>query len=652
MSLDQKAAYGRLLRSMAACLVLVASGCVHLREGSKKNPLLTDVEFLGNEHVPERELLAAVQSRKTSHLPLTAPFYLDADVARTDAERVERFYRARGFYEAEVLAWRLARSHEKRASLGFVIDEGPRTRVRQLTFAGLDGLPPGDRSFVTRDLPLRKGDVVTEEGYDQSRQLIEDRLRMRGYAFAEVEGEVRVYPGTRTAEVLFAAETGSRFRFGKITLAGNEQVSKRPVLWAASAIRPGERFDERAVDEAQGDIYDLGVFRAVNVEVQDPVAGTDRLPVVVHVREARLQGVELGIGGGADQASQRVRSRATWRHRDLFGGLDLLETTVRGGWAVVPGIVDPFHDGPIWGGEASLRRPNFIRRRLVLNGRLSYEHEFEAAYDVDSARAVVGIDREVSWYGVGAAYGLELYRLSRFRLAPPALNEKSRARPDRCPEPCTISFVEPHAWIDRRDDVLQPRRGWHASVRVEKGGGLLGGTHEYVKASPELRGYWTPLRGRSRWTLAGRTRFGWLLPQSGESPSVRRFFAGGPDSHRGYAVRRLSPMVAARGAGTVPIGGDYLVESSGEARFHLTGRFSGAAFVDAGQVGFDERRTFEPSALAIAIGPGLRYSTPVGPVRFDVGYRLHAPRQRTIDVANEPVHEPLWAFHLGIGESF
>lgn len=635
-------------------LVLVTSACVHLREGTRERPLVAAVEFLGNENVPDDELAAAVQSQATSALPFSDPQLLDPDVARTDMERIERFYRARGFYDAEVTAWRLARPEhtKKRVSLGFVVEEGPRTRVRALVISGIEDLPAGDRSFVTGGLPLQEGDVVTEPAYDQTRRMIRDRLRMRGYAHAEVEGEVRVYPDRSSAEVVFAAEPGDRYRFGKITIDGNEAVSRKPILWAASAIDPGDRYDESAVEEAQGNVYDLGVFRAVSVEVQDPVAGTDRLPVVVRVREAPLQAVEVGVGGGVDQASQRARTRATWRHRNLFGGLETVETTVRGGWAVVPGIVDPFHDGPIWGAETTLRRPNFIRRNHVLGGRLNYDHEVEAAYDVDSARAAVGVDRTGSWYGIGASYGLQLYRLSSFRVAPPALEERRHARPDRCQEPCLISFVEPHAWIDRRDDVVQPRHGWHASLRLEKGGGPLGGTHEYVKASPEVRAYVTPTLGRERWTFAARTRMGWLLPQSGESPSVRRFFGGGPDSHRGYAVNRLSPMVVARDGGTVPIGGDYLVESSLETRFNLTRRFSGAAFVDAGQVGFDRTRTFQPSDFALAIGPGLRYRTPVGPIRLDVGYRVRSPDRRTIDVANEPVREPLWTFHLGIGEAF
>lgn len=636
----------------AVLLVALIGGCAWTRHGTRERPLLTGVEFLGNEHVDDRDLAEAIQTVPTGWMPFASPRYLDPDIVATDVERVERFYRSRGHYLAEVRAWRLARSAKDRASLGFVIDEGPRVRVRQLQFAGLEDLPRRDSEFVTEDLPLKLGDVVTEEAYDQTRTLLRDRLRMRGWAHAQVEGEVRVYPDRNAAEVLFAADTGSRYRLGAIRVEGTEAVSRKPILWAA-AIESGERYDESAIDDAQTDIYALGVFRAVSVDVGEPLEGTDRLPVTIRVRERPLQAVEVGVGGGVDYASQRVRTRVTWRHRDLFGGLDSLEATVRGGWAVVPTLVDPFHDGPIWGGELLLTRPNFLIRRHVLSARTRYDHDVEAAYDVDSARASVGVDRITDRYGVGMGYGLELYRLTNLRVAPAGLDVDRDVRPDRCPEPCLISFVEPRAWLDRRDDVVSPRRGWYAAVAFEKGGGPLGGTHEYVKALPEVRGYLTPFERRGI-TIAARARSGFLFPQSaGGSPSVRRFFAGGPDSHRGYAVRRLSPMISARrGDGAVPIGGDYLLESSVEARFDVMGNFAAAVFGDAGQVAFTRAEAFEPSRFAVAIGPGIRYRTPVGPIRLDVGYRLVTPGQRTLDANRRRVDEALWNFHLGIGESF
>ena len=631
-------------------MLAATPACVFLREGTAERPLVADVQFLGNEDVGDDDLAAAIVHQPTSWLPFTEGHYLDPAAVERDVERIERYYQARGYYRADVEGWRLGSSRKGRVDLGFVIEEGSPTRVRELVVAGLADVPEPDRLFVLTDLPLHEGEIVTETAYDATLRELRERLRQRGYAYAEVEGVVRVHPEDGTAEVRFDADTGERFRLGPITVQGTEAVSKKPILWAA-ALESGMRYDETALDDAQGDVYDLGVFRAVTVDVLDPADGTRRLPVVIRVREAPLQAVEVGVGGGADFASQRVRGRVTWRHRDLFGGLDKLETTLRGGWAVVPTVVDPFHDGPIWGADVTFQRPNFLLRRHLLGAQLRYDHEVEPAFDVDSARAAVGVDRTGDWYGIGAGYGLELYRLTNFRTAPPSVEEDERFRPDRCPEPCTISFVEPRAWIDRRDSVLTPHRGWYAALLLEKGGGLLGGTHEYWKVSPEVRAYVTPFE-RGRLTIAGRARVGWLAAQSGGSPVVRRWFGGGPDSHRGYGARRLSPMVAARGPGTVPIGGDYLVESSLETRFRITGNFDGALFVDAGQVGFSKEETFDPANFAWAVGPGLRYRTPIGPVRLDIGYRVSAPERRTVDAANERVDEPLWTFHLGIGEAF
>ncbi len=628
----------------------LASGCTTWRRGTAEKPVVTRVEFLGNERVGDRELQPIIRAQESAWQPFANPRRFDADGMDEDVLRILRYYRARGFYDARVDGWRLAGDGRGRASVGFVIDEGKPSRVRSFEVQGVEEIPGSDRRFVLRDLPLGLGQRFDERLHDQTKGLIEQRLRQRGYAHAEVSGEVVIDPVARTARVTYRADTGERYKLGAITVTGAEATSNRPILYA-SALRSGQLFDESKIDDAQGRIFDLGVYRAVAIEPGEPTPD-DRLPINIRVREGPLQAFEWGVGGGIDRTMQRVRTRVTWRHRDLFGGLDHFEATMRMGYAVLPTIADPIRDGPIWGAEAQFRRPNFLDRRVTLASQLRLDHMLYEAYTEDSARGTVGLERRIWEVGLGAAYGLHLYRLTQLRTVTGAEDVPPNASPDRCPEPCTISFLETRAWWDHRDDVVEPRRGWYVETVLEQGGGVvLGGTHEYQRANPEARVFATPDVGERRLTLAARVEAGFMLPAGGPSPVVRRFFGGGPDSHRGYATHRLSPKVHRKGGGTVPIGGDNLFESSFETRVWIGHRIIGVAFVDAGAVEF-RRNTLDPNRIAWAVGPGLRYLSPIGPVRLDVGYLIRSPRQRTLDAPYDVVREPLWAVHVGLGEAF
>jgi outer membrane translocation and assembly module TamA len=138
----------------------------------------------------------------------------------------------------------------------------------------------------------------------------------------------------------------------------------------------------------------------------------------------------------------------------------------------------------------------------------------------------------------------------------------------------------------------------------------------FVKLVLEARHY-QPLW----WNVLFATRLllGAIEPYGGSDdiPFYLRLFAGGPGSVRGFAVRRLGPLDKEGD----PIGGKSLIEGSAELRFPIAGQFAGAVFVDAGKV-FRDSFTYKLHALRYAVGTGIRYNTPVGPLRLDVGFIL------------------------------
>ncbi|HTM21777.1 MAG TPA: BamA/TamA family outer membrane protein, partial [Kofleriaceae bacterium] len=197
--------------------------------------------------------------------------------------------------------------------------------------------------------------------------------------------------------------------------------------------------------------------------------------------------------------------------------------------------------------------------------------------------------------------------------------------------------------IDLRDQPLTPHRGVYAELRAEEGTPAAGGAFAYLRLTPEARAY-LPLGSL---VVAGRLRVGGI---AGDLPVTQRYFSGGASNHRGFAERRLAPVVTGTVDGetrSVVIGGGGLVETGAELRAPL-GRvrsfdLGGVLFADGGDV-TERLRDIEPAHLHWAVGTGLRVATVIGPVRFDVGYRVNrAAGLSTLD---------RMAFHLNLGEAF
>jgi translocation and assembly module TamA len=319
---------------------------------------------------------------------------------------------------------------------------------------------------------------------------------------------------------------------------------------------------------------------------------------------------------------------------------------------------------------------------------LSLERTLEQSYDALGGRLTTGVVWQPwSTLSIQSTYNLQGFWLNGPPIASAGaapLTLGCKAASNNCF--ILLSYLEEAITWDRRDSALDAHKGIFASFGVQAGGGPLGGDFTYLRFLPEGRGY-VSLGENDELTLSARLRLGEMLTSGGESAVVTRFFAGGGISMRGFSDRRLSPLLlapapASPGATpallTLPIGGDGLIEGSFEARYQLTESLVLAAFVDYGQVtrgriGPDDFRT-----LLWALGFGLRYRTPIGPIRVDFARRLQRgtpPPLLTVDSATgvisqvpyqvddscfgfggsrrpTVVSDNLCVFHLAIGEAF
>jgi outer membrane translocation and assembly module TamA len=193
------------------------------------------------------------------------------------------------------------------------------------------------------------------------------------------------------------------------------------------------------------------------------------------------------------------------------------------------------------------------------------------------------------------------------------------------------------------DNPLDSHRGYVVQLHFERGGGWLPGNFDYVETTAEGR-HFLPL-GRSL-VVANRVRVGVIGsagPLNENVPFFKRYFLGGSTSLRGWSRFEVAPL----SGGGLPIGGHRMLDMSSELRLSGLGNLSLVAFIDAGNVWTPSDTT--PWSLKADAGPGLRYKTPIGPVRVDLAFQL-TPIEGLI--SNGQPEGRHWRVQFSIGQAF
>ncbi|WP_257979065.1 BamA/OMP85 family outer membrane protein [Corallococcus exiguus] len=690
----------RLLRFRSAvplALTVLLTACA-TTSNQPTGPKVKSLDIEGTKKVDDGDIKDRILTSSTpwyAFWPFGKAHYFDTNAWQADLRRIERFYQAEGFYQAQVESNEVIPDGDKAVRLKVVVNEGAPTVIDRIETHGLESLGQGkdqpsqrERERILEELPVKTGDVFREETWSATKDVVLQRLKNLGYAEAEVGGEVRVDVATQKAVVDLQIAPGLRYRFGNIFIAtdANPQVPPRRIIeQAQGAVVKGAYFSEAALAEAQARVFRMGVFGAVKVNRGAPDRQNATVPVVVDVRESPFHSLRLGGGIGVDAARQEGRVLGEWSNRNFRGGLRRLTLRGRLGYAFIPNVLASLRndegsaEAPIFSFTTEFEQPRFLFRDLALQASVTAEKGLQQAYSFYGGYLKTG----VIWtphpsFSVFPSYNLQLYRLtgqvSLDESVPPIILGCPNTA-GRCDQ--ALSFLEiAFAW-DRRDDRTEPRDGYYVGFSIQKGGGPFFGQYQYVRLLPDLR-YYHSLGDKKDLTLAVKLRAGTLDPAGGgQSSIVTRFFSGGATAMRGFNGQRLSPMTPlaptykkdddgnvlldANGNpildswDTVPVGGNSLFESSVELRYLLTDSLMLAIFYDSGLVGTEALfgknapKLFGPEHYH-ALGAGLRYLTVVGPIRLDIARRLNIGR-------GLPVSDPGYIYPssggcLGFGRKF
>ncbi len=643
---------------------------------------LSRVDFRGNFAFPRDSLSRAIFNRGTRcrswllwpFCKFGAGFSIDHRLLNGrelpgDILRLRSYYGSRGFKETRVDTV-MVRPTENRVSLLFQIEEGRPVRVSTLSVLGLEGLEQLD---LRADLPIREGDLLSTIDLDAARDSLIQRLQNRGYPRADVM-RTSLVPADSPyeARVTFEVDAGPHAVFGPVTLVGNSELSDR-VVRRMLPFREGQEYSRARRQEAQRNLYSIEMIQHVAIdEAVDPAGSLPDsvVPLQVTVTEGSVHRVRSGVGWST---SDCLNTEGRWTSRNFFGGARRLQIRAR----LSNLVSEQLHDGICyqsgvgdfgglnWLVSADFSQPWIFNQRLALGASLF--HERQSLQDV-FVRQAVGLDLSLS-RTVGPSTSLTFaYR--------PQLTQLEAAEVFFCTTflvctPEDISGLQDPNWLaplainlvrDRTNSLLNPSRGYQALLSVEHASNVTGSDFAYNRVFAGLTRYVEVRRGQ---IFAARIQAGWIgagtFSLLGGGADIihpqKRFYSGGANSVRGFAQNQLGPRVLTVAVDRVlfsvsetvgppctpgqvmdltcdanpltdeafrtprPTGGRVVVEGGLEYRVPLGPRVEAAVFADFGRV-WAEEESGAPSSFEVSPGVGVRYLSPIGPIRVDLGYRF------------------------------
>ncbi|MEO6260345.1 MAG: translocation/assembly module TamB domain-containing protein, partial [Thermoanaerobaculia bacterium] len=652
---------------------------------------LAAVTFTGNQKVSDKTLAPVVQTSASSGFVRSLFTTLSrraTGVTRSqlssDRDALESYYKLQGFSEATVAPAVVKTDQAKRTMLiDFPIVEGPQTMVAEVRIEGaeqvsLGKLPkPSLKAGQPLDPQQEHADVVALQSFYSDRGNVE----------AQVQAREEISTDKTSARITYVVAEGPTAKFGDIVVRGNT-YTKPSVVLRTSQLDKGEPFSYTSLLEAQRNLYRLGIFQRVEVQPEQTGTSVAERSVTIAVEEGKdlsfagSVGITSGISG--NDTSPSLLGSVAVAHRNLFGtgrylGLELV------------GTFNPSKGKVATGG----RQEAFLTYREPYVGPFNIPIQV-TAFQSDTLRRGAHLRQRgtfieatrVARYRTRWSLRYE-YRISQCIVDNPTgdvcslLANALLPGYDRTFANIKISSLTPTFFWDKRDDSIDPHRGFFTSASLEYAFKALNADARFLKEFTQASWY-LPVSNRSVLALSGRVGLIKDLDRGFTSeglartgvPLSERFTGGGDTSHRGFPLDLLGTTCAdprdtelctvdaagrLRGATLVdivdekgkhtiaPIGGRSVFIMNAEYRFPLAGTFGGTLFTDIGNV-FDETR-IQFGNLRYGVGTGVRYLSPVGPVRFDLGYKLNR-RILRFDEIGKPIYEKPLAYFITLGYAF
>ena len=581
--------------------------------------LLGTVAFKGNTVIGDEALAALAPREGSGLLGLGAAVYVKSYVSSL-ASAVEKAYRRDGYLEMRVAAKNVTFSTDQtQANVQIEISEGRQYVLEAVILTGSDvawtaGLVDHFQALAgSAYAPLLRLEVKTA---------VEDLYADEGYP--DAVAEVVALPTETEQQVRMTLEVevtaGAKTLIGDILIEGNERV-RRTFILNQMRVKSGDLYRGRTVRRSYRRLFETGLFSAVAIDLkkeespghgeranpsEEEVSHRD-LHVQVSERPSRERFYEVGFG-----SYDLLRGKTGIRERNLFGrgliGSAEVGASIRGAQL-----------------KFSLTDPWFLQSQWKADLPVSFLTREEPSFTIRESKVGFRLSKPLTErWTIGSTYRFSLSHVQNLSAQSPFKEETN----------LHLGALGPFLQYDSRNDLFMPTRGVNARAFAEVGDPALAGEISFVHIGASASHYVELKEGT---VLCSRVATRWIAPirKTESIPIQERLFNGGENSVRSFRQSELGP----KDAGGDPVGGEVRNLLSLELRQRIAGHFAAALFADYGNVGLTTGEAFED--FRSALGLGLRYGLPIGPIRLDVGFN---PKRRP--------GEDRFVVHFAVGMPF
>ena len=577
---------------------------------------IKEIKFTGNRFFPSNTLKKMIQLREKNFFPKLLFWqkdnYFYESILQDDIDRLIEFYQMEGFTRVAITVQKNIDQQKQNITLTFLIDEKKPVLVKKIDFQLIAGTELTNMTInkLKHKLNLRSGARFRDIAFTRDKELIMNHFINSGFPYIELEPELKL--SDIDLVILYKINSGPLCTFGTTNIIGN-RVTPAKKIKDQLTYQNQNHFSQDLLIETQRQIFALGVFQYVSVNAGLDSNRLNRIPVEIRLKESPRFRTKIGVGYGKED---KFRVSTDILKLGFLGSIRRINVYARHSY------LEPYNFSIKW------TLPVFPAVNTTMTIEPYLKKEREPGYRIRRIGGNISFQKKISTVTDGFLnYSLEQDNLFiSKRSIEEALNKRDITLYNK--SGITLGLLR-----DTSLPLFTPVTGLYTSATFTLSGLGFESDFHFYRILLETRKY-HQLTSSLIW--ATKLKIGLIEPTRKEevTPIEERFYAGGSNSIRGWRRSDIGP----KNSNGEPIGGNSYLEASLELRHPVWRKLSGVVFVDFGNV-WAKEFDYNINRLHYAVGAGLRFSTPIGPIRFDVSTPVFE-RERKIQ------------YHISAGQAF